>query len=135
MSRFGKILRSAAGAQLERDIAQALSVAADRVKTESQISITTGAVSGAAHVPSAPGEPPNNDTGGLAASHEVEPVAWNHYRVVVGARYAVPLETGSSRMAARPFLGPAARKVRPAMNKLVARAVKQAVARAVRSNP
>ncbi len=149
MSKFGDILDGIAGEGLQRDIGKALFVAAQRVQVESQIYITTGAVSGANHVPSAPGEPPNNDTGGLVSSHETELVAWNHAKVSVRAPYAAALEFGASqnrlvqsgpysgsieiRLEARPYLGPAARSQREPMAKLVAKAVKQAVARAVKA--
>lgn len=133
MTVFGQILQGLAGEALQRDIGQALFVTSQRVAVESQISITTGAVSGANHVSSAPGEPPNNDTGGLVSSHETELVAWNHARVTVNAPYAVALENGTSKMEARPFLGPAARRQRRPMNELLKRAIRQAVARAARA--
>lgn len=132
MSAFGKLLEGVAGARLQREIGKALFVAAQRVQVESQISITRGAVSGANHVPSAPGEPPNNDTGGLVASHETELIRWDHARTTVNADYAVPLEVGTSKMEPRPFLGPAARATRDEMNALLKVAIKRAVAKVIR---
>lgn len=106
--KFNQLLDSFAGPQLRRDVSAALFAAADDVRARSRRSITAGSVSGAGHVPSKPGEPPNNDTGFLIASHETEMPAWNHSRVVVRAPYAVPLEEGSSRAAgvtSRSFAG------------------------------
>lgn len=45
-------------------------VGADMIKAEAQRLITTGSVSGAGHKPSAPGTPPNNDTGVLKSNIE-----------------------------------------------------------------
>lgn len=59
--------------------------------------------------PSAPGEPPGKRTGtlGRGITHEVEKTA----TVVIGRvgtniTYAIPLEFGTSKMAARPFMRP-----------------------------
>ena len=65
---------------------------------------------GLPHMPSAPGDPPHVDTGRLRSSitHEVE---YNNReiegRVGTNVEYALELEIGSSRIAARPFLRPA----------------------------
>lgn len=106
--KFNRLLDSFAGPQLRRDVSAALFAAADDVRALSRYSITAGSVGGANHVPSAPGEPPNNDTGNLIASHETAMPAWNHAQVIVRAPYAVPLEEGSSRAAgvtSRSFAG------------------------------
>lgn len=86
--------------------------AGERVQDDAQVSITTGAVSGAGHVPSRPGEPPNNDTGVLA--NNIETVQVESLRVVVSsnAPYAAPLEFGTSRMQPRPYMAPALEKNR-----------------------
>lgn len=60
--------------------------------------------------PSAPGEPPAVVTGTLKASiaHRVEDEDGQTVGIVgTGVEYARPLEFGTSRMAARPFLYPA----------------------------
>lgn len=63
--------------------------------------------------PSAPGEPPGKRTGTLGRSiaHEVEKKA----DIIVGRvgtniTYAIPLEFGTSKMSARPFLRPGLEK-------------------------
>jgi HK97 gp10 family phage protein len=106
-----------------RAVGMALFEGAEIVKAEAQVSITTGAVSGKNHVPSAPGEPPNEDTGDLRRgiiSTQPAPL-----RALVSSTmpYSAPLEFGTSKMAARPFMGPAARKMKDEVVALVRAAV------------
>ena len=65
------------------------------------------------HQASAPGEPPANDTGHLTNSVSHRMTGPTEGVVEVGAEYGVYLEMGTSRMAPRPFLGPAVEKVWP----------------------
>jgi HK97 gp10 family phage protein len=84
---------------------------ADAIRVEAALSITEGAVSGAAHVPSRPGEPPNADTGQLDSSIKVQgnrPAM--QVTVLADAPYSSFLEFGTSIMEARPFMKPAAKK-------------------------
>ena len=69
------------------------------MQTDAQTSITEGAVSGAGHIPSDPGEAPNNDTGVLA--NNIETLETGPLKVTVSsnAPYAAALEFGSSREA------------------------------------
>lgn len=129
-SKYVALLRGFGGPQLKKDIAKALYASADDVRARSRRSITAGSISGANHVPSAPGQPPNNDTGTLIASHEVRMVSWNRSRVSVTAPYAAALEFGTSRMAARPFLGVATRDSEDQFSRRVETAIKQAARRA-----
>lgn len=69
---------------------------------------------GKTHQASAPGEAPAIDTGNLVNSMAIEKVSEAVYMVSAGTEYAQPLEFGSKRMAARPFLGPAVEKCREA---------------------
>lgn len=69
---------------------------ADMIKVDAQISLSNGAVSGANHVPSAPGTPPNSDAGALANSIEVEPVDETTARVVVHSPYGAIQELGGT---------------------------------------
>lgn len=65
------------------------------------------------HVASAPGEPPAIDMGYLANSIQtkrIQPLLWH---VTVGAAYGYILEFGSRKMAARPFMRPAAKAYFP----------------------
>lgn len=83
-------------AEIEQALKPAVYAIADMVKTDAQISLSTGAVSGAKHKPSAPGTPPNTDTGHLADSIEVEIVGPTHARVVALAEYAAIQELGGT---------------------------------------
>ena len=82
--------------------------AAEDVVAFAQTSMVGG---GSPHVPSAPGEPPHMDTGALSASVHVHPKERELERDVGdGVEYGLPLELGTSRMAARPWLFPALTK-------------------------
>lgn len=95
---------------------------ADMHATEAALSITAGAVSGKNHVPSLPGEPPNADTHVLDRSIHVEEVGPLRANSVADADYAIPLEFGPNE---RPFMRPAADKVRKEADKLAKAAVKR----------
>jgi HK97 gp10 family phage protein len=109
-----------------RAVGQALFEGAEILKAEAQVSITTGAVSGKNHVPSAPGEPPNEDTGTLRRNIISTQPAPLRARVSSNAPYSAFLEYCTSKMAARPFMVPAARKVRQQVVDLVQAAVNRA---------
>lgn len=110
------------GAGARRKVGDVLFAVGEMVQVDAQISITTGAVSGAGHVPSTPGQPPNADTHRLADN--IETVQPKPLRVEVSsnAPYSAALEFGSSRVAARPFMKPAADRNRGAAAKLLRRA-------------
>jgi hypothetical protein len=115
-------LRGAPREAIER-VGQALYWGAQQIQTEAQHLITEGSVSGKNHVPSLPGEPPNNDTGILKSNIEAVQTAPLRSEVSSNAPYAVPLETGTSKMAARPYMGPATRNKRKAIAEKVLEAV------------
>lgn len=116
-----------AGAQAHREIGAALFAGGHLIATEAQISITTGAVSGKGHVPSAPGEPPNNDTGALANQIEVTQVGDLKVEISSNAPHAAPLELGTSKMTERPYMRPAAVKRRGEAVQLVRRVIARQV--------
>lgn len=117
--RLGRMSRETKG-----EVFKALMVAGGLIQTEAQISITAGSVSGKGHVPSLPGEPPNADTGALDSQIETRGErAKTKVFVESEAPHAVPLEVGTSKMAARPSMGPAARKMRGKATDLVRQAV------------
>ncbi len=122
-------LRGATGREAVALVGRALYVGGDAIRTEAALSITRGSVSGRNHVPSLPGEPPNADTHILDRSIETTQVAPLRVEVSANAPYAVPLEAGSSKMAARPFMGPAARAKKQEVVELVTKAVKVATKR------
>lgn len=128
--KFNELLDTFAGPRLKKEISRALYVAADDVRARYRRKITDGAISGINHVASLPGEPPNNDTGFLISTAETDQPSWNRARVIVRAPYAVPLEVGSSKIAARPALAPATREGSRDMTKRLNIAIRQAAARA-----
>jgi len=60
---------------------------------------------------SAPGEAPAIRTGNLRGSILVEFIGKCHRRIGTNEQYALPLELGTQKMGARPFLRPALEKV------------------------
>jgi HK97 gp10 family phage protein len=93
---------------------------ADMIRAEAHRSISAGSVSGKNHVPSAPGEPPNRDTGVLQANIETLQPGPLVAEVRSSAEYAAALELGTSKMAARPYLRPARDKTVPKIERLFA---------------
>lgn len=128
-------LRKIQGPEMVRAVGAALFVAGDMIKVDAQISITAGSISGKGHIPSKPGEPPNNDTGDLVRGIENTQVAPLRVEVTSSSPHAVPLEVGTSKMAARPYMGPAAQKNRKEATKLVRDAVARVVKAAGQGNP
>lgn len=104
---------------------RALYAAGQAIEIYAEISITRGSVSGKGHVPSRPGQPPNADTRLLDTSIDTVIVGPNRVDVVSNAPYSAALEFGTSRMEARPFMGPAARAKTPEAIDLIKRAVAQ----------
>jgi HK97 gp10 family phage protein len=96
-------------------IGQAVFVAADAIKTEARLSITRGSTSGKGHVASAPGQPPNRDTGHLDSNIESYRTGTFTAEVRSQAGYSAALEFGTKNMAERPFMRPAAKRQAPEM--------------------
>lgn len=87
---------------------QALAIIADKIRADAFQSISAGSISGKNHVPSLPGEAPNRDGGVLQAYIVTETFpAELRAEVRAEAPYSAPLEFGTSKMEARPFLRPA----------------------------
>ena len=116
-------LRRLSSPEAERAIGRALFAGGQAIEVEAQLSITRGSVSGRNHVPSRPGEPPNQDTGVLASNIETVQISPVLVEVSSNAPYSAPLEFGTSKMAARPFMRPARDKMRAEVTELVRRAV------------
>jgi HK97 gp10 family phage protein len=121
--RHSDRLRAMSGQAMIRRIGAALFAGGQMIQVEAQTSITNGAVSGREHVPSAPGEPPNQDTGVLANNIETVSVSPLKVEVSSNAPYAAALEFGTSKMGARPYMKPATAKKRREVIDLVHRAV------------
>lgn len=94
--------------EMEGQVFTAVYAAGDLIATEAALSITKGSVSGAAHVPSAPGQPPNADTRQLDTNIITKPDRPRlAVEIISQAPHSAPLEFGTKRMAARPFMRPA----------------------------
>lgn len=93
---FQDKLKRLSGPAKERQIGAALFALGNAVEVEAQISITTGSVSGAGHKASAPGTPPNNDTGVLANNIETVQVDVMKVEVSSNAPYAAIQEFGGT---------------------------------------
>jgi hypothetical protein len=104
-------------------VGRALFGGGEEIKAYAQTKISEGAVSGVGHVPSAPGQFPKYDTGLLSSRIEVHQVAPLRVQVSSNAPYAVALEVGTSKMAARPYMGPSANAKRKRVVELVEKAV------------
>lgn len=100
-------LKKLASAATTKRLGRVLFVGADMIKADAQHSITEGAVSGKGHVPSKPGEPPNEDTGVLRTNIETSMPAPLVAQVSSNAPYAADMEFGNSRVAERPHMRPA----------------------------
>jgi HK97 gp10 family phage protein len=82
---------------------------------------------GKMHIASAKGEAPAIDTSNLIESIHVEHETGPTSYVNVGADYAEGLEFGTSKMAARPSVGPAMEKNRPGFEAQLGKAVFETV--------
>lgn len=113
--------------EAERMATRVVYTGADMIAAAAKQSITAGSISGKNHVPSSPGQPPNNDTGHLAKNIEVETSSPLQAKVLSKAAYANALEFGSSKMSARPYMRPARDAKRKEIQKLFAAKMAQLV--------
>ena len=116
-----KLFARMGGKRFVDSVGQTLYVAADMVRSEAFRSISRGSVSGKNHLPSAPGTPPNRDSGVLQANLIAERTGPLEAEVRSEAPYSAPLEFGSSKAPARPFMRPARDLVKDKVGRLVAR--------------
>jgi hypothetical protein len=121
--QVGDRLKRLSGREKIEFVGKALYVGGDEIRAFAAHSITAGSVSGAGHVVSRPGEPPNQDTGFLVAGFIVEQPAPLRVLVANDIPYAVDLEFGTSKMAERPFFRPATKAKRKRVTELVTKAV------------
>lgn len=101
--------------RLQGRLRQVVAEAARNVQTRAVQAIEGGGKSGLRyerggqmHQASAPGEAPAGETGALAASIQVQMDGELTARVVVTSEHGAVMELGGHRIAARPFLRPAA---------------------------
>lgn len=125
--RVARRLQGAAGEETIRRVGQALFAGGEIIRAEAAHLITRYSVSGKHHVVSLPGQPPNEDSGHLRSNIETTQPAPLRVEVSSNARYAVALEVGTSKMLARPYMGPASRAKKDEVVTLVRGAVNQAL--------
>ena len=114
--------------RVDKAVAEAAEAAANDAKASMAMS-KSGTIykrGGISHVASAPGEPPAIDTGQLIGSVRVTRLEAMRWAVGAGdTEYAAHLEYGTRKMAARPFLRPAAERARPVFMAKVLEALRQ----------
>lgn len=129
--------------ELAREMLIALDASGRKVEAEAKRSIMQGQKTGklykrrtVTHQASSPGQAPANDTGRLVNSIASYVVRNGNYALVTAgkgiAKYAAMLEFGTSKMAARPFLFPAAEKSRQWINERMNKAVTNAAIKAAK---
>lgn len=106
-------LKRLQGPEVERMAGAVVYEGADTIRAEAFRMVSAGSVSGAGHVASKPGEPPNRDTGDLQAGFQTAQTGRVSAEFRSTAPHALPLERGTSKMAARPHIRPARDKKAP----------------------
>ena len=102
---------------------------ADMISAHAFREISRVSVYGDGHVPSKPGEFPNRDTGVLQGGLETQRTGPVTAEVRSTALYAAPLEFGTSRMAARPYMRPSRDAKRKEIERLFATEIDKLVKR------
>lgn len=125
-----KRLRKLRGPAMIRAVTAEIYGAAKDIANDAALSITTGATSGKNHEPSAPGTPPNADSGVLDRSIDAAITGPLKAEVVADAPYAAAQEFGSDKLGLpeRPYLRPAAERGRAGATRRVVDAVNRVVA-------
>lgn len=122
-------LRRLASQEIVRAANRVVYAGADIIRADAHYLISRGSVSGKNHVPSAPGEPPNRDTGNLQSHLETSQPRPLVARVTSGADYAADLEFGDSTVAARPYMRPARDRKKAEVRRLFATEIDKLVKR------
>lgn len=123
-------LKKLTGPEMVREVGAALFQGGERIEVEASISITANSTNAKGqHVRSLPGEPPNEEFGDLRRGLQTVQVAPLVVEVSANAAHSAPLELGTSKMAARPFMAPARDAKRKEVEQLVKRAVNRVVKR------
>lgn len=115
----------------EGGVIQALKRGANLVKNDAVESIARGSPSGRVygkrqHRASAPNQPPATDTGFLVSNIMWKMTSKFEAEVQSNAPYSIPLEFGTSKMSARPFLQPALEKNKIKIKQIVSDAIRRA---------
>lgn len=127
-----KRLQALQSPEVVKTVEQALFAGGKSIEAYAKHIITLGSVSGAKHVPSAPGSAPNNDTGVLKNNIETTRAGVLRVHVSSNAPYAGFLEFGTSRMAERPYMRPSRDAKQKEVGDLVTQAVNTVVKKSKR---
>lgn len=119
--------------KLEKNLNLAVQAAAILVQNRARLEIQTGGRTGriyrrrsVTHQASAPGEYPKSDTGRLASSIRTD---FSFLNASVGSdlNYSTWLETGTNKMAARPWLGRTLEEQSPKIKQIIDDAIRNSV--------
>lgn len=116
-------LEAMAGPAMVAALGHVMFVGASAIAAEAKHSITEGSISGKGHIPSEPGQPPNADTRDLDSKIEAAQTGALTAEASSNSRHAVFMEIGTSRVAERPYMRPAAQKERAGILENVVAAV------------
>ena len=116
-------------AAVRGEVTAALHAVAETVVAEARLRLGSAGAS-----PSAPGETPADPSGALAASLAVVETP-DGFAAAASSTYAHFLEYGTTRMAARPFLRPAAEATGDEARRILAAAFARAVAARSEAQP
>lgn len=130
LDKLQKRLNAVGSKKAERLLGGVLFDIGDDVASDASHSITRGSSGGQSggkhqHTPSLPGQPPNEEFGDLRSGINVTQPETLEVVVTASAGHSTPLEFGTSRMAARPFMRPARDKNRRPGRKKFANAVER----------
>jgi len=110
------IARLRKAARVEQALDKWANDSAEVIAVEARALIDEGGIPSPNHIVSAPGEPPNRDTGLLTSRTNAEDLPEPGQAAVISdAEYSAFLEYGTSRMAERPFMRVAASNKRKAV--------------------
>lgn len=129
VERHLRRIKAINSAATQTKLTQAVYIGAETIVVEARRLIADGAIQGKGHKPSSPGEPPNWDTGQLANETVPRQNKPLKAQAVSQSDHAAPLEFGSSKMAERPFMKPAAQNKGGETAKLVRKVILNAIAK------
>lgn len=113
-------LQRLSGPEVVRLAGRVVYVGADMVRAEAFRGVSAGSISGKNHVPSAPGEFPNRDSGGLQNGFKTDQTGPLSAEFKSETEYSTALEFGTSKMQARPHVRPARDEAEPKIQRLFA---------------
>lgn len=111
------------GPEVVKAAGRVVFVGADMIRAEAFRGVSAGSVSGKNHVPSAPGDYPNRDTGGLQNGFKTEQTGPLSAEFRSETEYSAALEFGTSKMEARPHVRPARDAKKPTIERLFAQEI------------